>query len=368
MTDEAELRELYDLQLSAELKRRLPRALSLSGKTTEASFHGVIGGKNNEYVNAIQGVFLSPQQFIAEWQAGALREAKERDARHGKHGGDSAAHRIVRLLKTPEVRDYIHIFLTRNFYREYNARVRGKPSQSLWQIWFGSNPLDWGLLITPRLGAQPLGWHNDVSEIRRVQFRYWTIGHVLQTGFVARNRNTLHRVANLDALFDLYQNVFIRDTSSVHARALTERYEGFVRSHKSPLDIPFLIPEFRYGGQDFEHKHRLDFTILSVELGTRIGIELSPWSSHGRVRGKKQIAALGGERAVDAERIRQWEAEMSKRNDYYLTFGVTTLTFMDSALSAPDAVFDKLAPHLEPAPQSTLNPLRVTKELEEYGE
>jgi hypothetical protein len=51
------------------------------GPKEVASVHGIIGGKNNTYVDAIRGVFLFPQQFIAEWTEGALEEARVRRAR-----------------------------------------------------------------------------------------------------------------------------------------------------------------------------------------------------------------------------------------------------------------------------------------------
>lgn len=50
------------------------------GQKQVASFHGIIGSKNNEYVDAIRQVFLSPQQFIAEWTQRALDQAAAWDA------------------------------------------------------------------------------------------------------------------------------------------------------------------------------------------------------------------------------------------------------------------------------------------------
>lgn len=153
---------------------------------------------------------------------------------------------------------------------------------------------------------------------------------------------------DLDALFDLYQHVFIRSAGSRHSSRFAEAYEQYVRAQDHPESVPFLIPEFRYEGATGPHKHRLDFTVLSASRNLKIGIELSPWSTHGRVKGKKKLRAAGGESAVEKEQIKKWEADTAKRNAYFEKFGITTLTFTDTALADIEAAFLEIELYLSP--------------------
>lgn len=353
--------------LTATLRGMVAEALQRSGRESVQSLHGKIGSKNNEYVDAIREKFLSPQQFIDEWMTGALRKAAEWDQTdiqtYGHRYQDHAVHDMIRMLQDPYIREYTELFLERNFYRQYQARVRDKPQDALWEVWFGEKDQEWGLFITPRYDD---GWENDVSHIRRAPFDYWTIEHVLTSGFIVPSRQTIHAVPSLDALFDLYQNVFVRMTRSVYSRRFAQEYEAYVRAHKTPLKVPFLIPEFRYEGIAKDHKHRLDFTILSASKGLKVGIELSPWSTHGRIKKKKAIKKAGGERGLEAERIRLWEKDIEKRNNYFLKFGLTTLTFTDTALKDMPATFAKVIPYLEPANEERASSPEVEHELQQY--
>ncbi|QDV71859.1 topoisomerase II [Botrimarina mediterranea] len=318
------------------------------GTSQVASFHGIIGGKNNTYVDAIREIFLSPSQFIAEWKEGALEEAESRDARdretYGRLYQNAAVHRIIRLLKDPLVNSYVETFLERNFCRQYHARTRVKPEDALWELWFGAKNQEYGLFITPRYDEI---WENDVSEIRRVSFDYWTIEHVLTSGLIVPKKKRIHKIKDLDHLFDLYQDVFIRSTGSSYSKAFGHRYEEYVREQKFPLAVPFMIPEFRYEGASTSHKYRLDFTILSANRGCKVGIELSPWSTHGRVLAKKKLQASGGESAVEKERIRKWEADTTKRNSYFKQYGITTLTFTNSDLKNIHECFANVVEYLQ---------------------
>ncbi len=140
----------------------------------------------------------------------------------------------------------------------------------------------------------------------------------------------------------------VSDKNVVHGDAFAGAYEAFVRAQDHPEQIPFLIPEFRFEGAKGEHKHRLDFTILSASRNLKIGIELSPWSTHGRVRGKKKLVKAGGEAAVEKERIKKWEEDTKKRNAYFERFGITTLTFTNSDFADIGTAFKRLEKYLLP--------------------
>lgn len=350
--------KIDDLTATLESKRR--KAMEAAGydrfeNRDVMSFHAVMGSKNNLYVDSIRQVFLSPQQFISEWKAGALRVATEKDEKnlrlYKKRYQNSAVHRIIAMLQDPTICEYIEIFHERNFYRQYNERIRTKPEDALWELWFGPKNQEYGLFITPRYRNDV--WENDVSEIRRVPFEYWTIGHVLHSGFIDPNRDTVFQVDSIDALFSLFQSVFVRSAGSVYSSRFAQEYEAYVKASADAESIPFLIPEFRFLGTQVDHKHRLDFTILSARNNHKIGIELSPWSTHGRVVGKKKLEKQG-EGAVEAARIAKWEADTAKRNNYFTQYGITTLTFTDSQLADIPGCFKTVKKYLKPSKEQKI--------------
>jgi hypothetical protein len=354
--------------ITEQLEGMRDEVLEAAEYETVGSFHGAIGGKNNTYTDAIREVFLSPDQFIAEWKEGALEQAAEWDQKelekYGRRYQNHAVHDILRLLQIPIVEEYIDLFLERNFYKQHHARVRKKPEDSLWEVWFGPKNQEYGLFITPRYKDDE--WENDVSHIRRAPFEYWTIEHVLTSGFVIPGKERRQEFKSLDDIFSFYQNVVIRSAGSVYGTALAEAYEEFVREQSKPEIIPFLIPEFRFEGSTGPHKYRLDFTILSASQQLKVGIELSPWSTHGKVKGKKKLREAGGEAAIEAEQIKKWESDTKKRNDYFAKFGITVLTFTDSELADMEEVFGQISPYLLPPKRRKGSKPAVRSAIDKY--
>lgn len=275
-----------------------------------------------------------------------------------------AVHDILRLLQDPIIREYIELFLERNFYKQYDARVREKPAEALWEIWIGHKNQEYGLLITPRFKNGE--WENDVSHIRRVEFDYWTIGHVLTTGFVIPHEEKYYQTETLDALLQFYRWAIVRAQGSQYSSGFADEYEKYIRSFDDPRSLPFLIPEFRYEGATGPHMYRLDFAILSAVNHQRIGIELSPWSTHGRVTGKKKLEAESGKGAVEQKQILTWEKDTAKRNDYFTKFGITTLTLTDQKLANIGAAFEGIKRYLGPSIDQRRSNPQVDRAITEY--
>lgn len=344
-----------------------PKVLKKTGRTLD-SLHGVIGGKYNDYIDSVRGQFLSPEQFITEWEAGVLNKVADTDAAQLEHYGevyqDSAAHRILRWLQIPLLRKYMHIFHERNFYRNYKARTRTKPGEDLWEIWMGQTNLEHGLLITPRLAGDE--WENDVSEIRHVKFEYWTIGHVLASGLVIPDEAEQIPFDDAADYLRYFRVNMVKPNASEYGNQMAKLYSRYVLDQDDPELVPLLIPEFRYEGKIVKHKHRLDFALFSAPKSLRLGIELSPWSTHGKIKGIKAIEAGGGKAAVEAKRIEKFESEMGKRNNYFQKFSITTLTFTDKKLKDMDAAFEELKPYLVRQNEGMTSAPDVTRRIEEY--
>jgi hypothetical protein len=140
--DDKEIERLLTEQLDKLRPDAIRVASSVKGRTLSLQgFHAVIGGKNNTYVDSVRTQFEDPEDFLAKWTHGLVGEAKRREELElrfdGRISGSSAAHDLARILQDEVGREYVFKFLTRNFYRQYNARVRHKPADHLWAIWFG---------------------------------------------------------------------------------------------------------------------------------------------------------------------------------------------------------------------------------------
>jgi hypothetical protein len=210
------------------------------------------------------------------------------------------------------------------------------------EVWIGQEHASYGLLVTPRfVGGQ---WENDKSEIRKFPQDYWTIGHVLATGLVVPNDPDKVEFPNVKAYLTFFKNTLVRASGSVHEREVADRYVKYVLAQADPTKVPLLIPEFRYGGVTPKHKYRLDFTVIDPYTMQKVGFELSPWSSHGKLTGTKDKTT----KEINAEALANFEKEMTKHKDYFRKHDVYALIYTDSDLSDPDQLFEEIKRYLVP--------------------
>lgn len=335
LTDEEQRKELI-AQLTEDLNERrdyvLERASDLLDRDiTVSSLHGKIGGKNNDFTNCVEDKFINFQDFYSAW----LNEFNDRCERNEVklHEGGSLSD-LLTLFSDKDIREYTELFLERNFIKNFRARVRNKPEESLWKIWFG-NELVHGLFIAPA-NTPDGGVRIDKSEIRRASYNYWTVGHVMRTGLYDPENEVFYGFTDVDEFLKLYQKILKRLSKSPYEKEVYARYIDYLLSSKDILSEPFLIPEFRYEGPEKKCKYRVDFTVLNPYTFKFVGFELSPSSSHMSVSGikdKKQTE-------VNEELKEKWEKEMHKRNEYLQRYGVTLITFTDSDLQDIDKCFE----------------------------
>ena len=334
MSDRHPALEPLEQKVAEMLPKALERISFLRGREVSVhSLHGLIGGKNNRYTDCVRTQFTDPKDVLAQWLKGLNDDAENR----ARKGWEGSSNRIVALLKDDLLREYTMLFLERNFYRNFLERTRCKPDDEMWSIWFGAGKQVWGLLLTPVLRAGE--WTNDVSEIRRAEYSYWTIGHVLETGLIDPAREKPYTFSDVQALIDFYQSVLKRTSNSQYEEIVYDMYCDYIYASDHVESEPLLIPEFRYGGPKKKHEHRLDFTVLNSHTMTTVGFEISPASSHMSVAG---IKAKKQHEVNEELRIR-WEKEMVKRNDYFQTFGIPIVTFTDGRLQDIDACFSEIS-------------------------
>ncbi|EII3281986.1 topoisomerase II [Vibrio alginolyticus] len=330
-------------RLKAIQDKALIRFEEITGKNSIHSFHAMMGANNNIYVDSMNSVFLDPNDFITRWLEGLTVQVKKRveaDTLKPKSYGVNREFFLMHALQDSVLREYLFLFLTRNFYRNFKERVRSKPNESLWSIWFGSGNLVWGLLISPEMRNDD--WAVDRSEIRRSDFNFWTIRHVMKTGLIDPESNEPVKFKKPDDFIQFYRSVLKRVSNSQYEKAIADRYIDYLKKSDTPYEEPFLIPELRYAGKETKHKYRLDYTILNPYTMELVGFEISPSSTHMAIPKIKDVKKVEMNRDLSLK----WTKEMEKRNDYFSKFGITTITFTDEELKDIDACFATISKYL----------------------
>lgn len=299
--------------MKEQLRVLLPQVLKETGIDSEASINAKIGGKADEFIDLKNEVITSPEHYASLYLdgfSGSLSTSNFRtsfDDMYDLFNASKAA------------QEYMLLFLERSYLKHYDEYSKRRPSADEAEIWIGQNSADYGLLVTPRFvnGA----WENDRSEIRHFKPQYWTIGHVLKTGFVIPGKDDRIPFADLNTYLNFFENVLVRHSKSPHQIALAERYSAYVRTSADPLAVPLLIPELRYEGRAVKHKYRLDFCIIDPMTMQKTGIELSPWSTHGKLTGTKGKT----QKEINAEASANFDKEMKKHKQYFKKHGIFAL-------------------------------------------
>ncbi|TWI20299.1 hypothetical protein [Sphingobacterium siyangense] len=331
-------------QLTEEMNTLLPAVLKKTGFTNVHSLHGKIGGKFDEYIDIQNDVITSSEHFISLWLQGYKQTLLDR---HITAEGGSMIYETYSLLQTHKVfKEYLMLFLRRTYLRNYEALSKKRPSIEDAEIYIGQNNANYGILITPRFVNG--FWENDKSEIRHFKKPYWSIGHIMETGFVIPGKNDKITFRDIPEYLNFFVNVIVRNSGSTYEMQLGELYRDYVLNHARPENIPLLIPEFRYEGIDVAHKYRLDFTIIEPNDLNKIGFELSPWSTHGQLTGTKGMT----QKAINEKAQANFEKEMAKHKNYFKKHGIFSMIYTDEDLKDIPAIFEDMKKYLEPKTSS----------------
>lgn len=174
-----------------------------------------------------------------------------------------------------------------------------------------------------------------MSEIRRANYSYWTIGHILNTGFIDPTSPHPHKFSDIESLMGFYRSILKRVSNSQYEQDIFDRYLDYLQRSQNVYEEPLLIPELRYAGLENKHQYRLDFIILNPHSTKYVGYEISPHSTHMAISGITQKTQT----ILNKELSLKWNKEMIKRNEYFSSFGITTITFTDEQLSNIDECF-----------------------------
>lgn len=330
--------------LTIQIKELEPIVLKLTNSENIHSLNGKYGGKYAEYIDIQNAVIYQAEDFTSLYYQGFLEKLKslKQSASKSKNPNNYYFHNFEYYKKHEEVRTWLNLFLKRTFLRNYDSLSKNRPTVEDSIMWIGQNNASYGLLITPRFKDGQ--WENDKSEIRHFRPRYWTISHILKTGLVIPYQEEKITFNDLEQYLSFFKNTLVRNSGSPHEQEIAKRYCDFVRNADDPGNVPLLIPEFRYGGINPKHEYRLDFTIVNPFNMSKVGFELSPWSTHGEITGIKNK----NQKEINEEAKANFEKEMKKQKSYFRKFGITILVYTDSDLKDYDSIFQDISKHLIP--------------------
>lgn len=339
-------------RIKGELRRILPQALNETEAQSEASLNAKIGSKNDEFFDLKNEVINSPEEFINKWLQGL--KARINSAHSPNHEWI-----YENARKSPSFKKYLMLFLERSYLKHFEELSKNRPDPSNSEIWIGQENANYGLLVTPRF--KDGNWENDQSEIRNFKQGYWTIGHLMETGLVIPGKEKCFKFNDVEQYLMFFTDTLVRNSGSKYEYQLAELYTKFVLSSNVPENIPLMIPEFRYKGLAKKHEYRLDFLIINPYTFSKVGFELSPWSSHGYLSRVKELT----QREVNKMAADNFEKEMKKHRSYFKKYDITTLIYTDEQLNDCEKLFDQeIAIHLNPEKPSTQLSFEVMEEFD----
>jgi hypothetical protein len=206
------LRNKQIAHLSEKINALKDEVLALTGFHNEQSLNATYGGKYADYIDIKNEVIDSPEQFIALYFQGFLRtlEGLGIFAKKGDRYYDAYLH----VKNEKKVQKWLKLFLTRTYLRNYDALSKARPRVEDAEIWIGQKNASYGIFVTPRFNGGK--WENDKSEIRHFKAKYWTIGHIVATGFVIPDENERIQFKDIDQYLSFFRNTLVRNSGSVH--------------------------------------------------------------------------------------------------------------------------------------------------------
>ena len=320
--------KIYELDM---MVKNLQPAVARISERDIRSFNASIGANYQRFCDVKQKTFNSPEElknaYFAGWHNRVLfLKERSKTMEYYTNLPENQEYRVFILYnENITIHNYIHLFLERSFYKYYREYSRNKPPLEE-ILWIGSNDRVLGIGVTPRYRNGY--WENDKSEVRKTLFEYWTIGHILHTGFLEAGKNNRIMFNGLDNLLNFITEFVAKFSCSKYELGLMERYSEYVRAHHSPPTVPLLIPQFRYGGLEKSHQYRLDFLIINPTTQKRYGFELSPYSTHSN--------------------FENYEKDNQKRLDFQNKHDIVCNTLTDAQLRDSDKMFLQIEVFLQP--------------------
>lgn len=70
-------------------------------------------------------------------------------------------------------------------------------------------------------------WTNDRSEIRKANYNYWTIGHIMATGLIDSRSEQPHKFKEPENFLEFYSELIKKTSKSPYEKEICDRYINY---------------------------------------------------------------------------------------------------------------------------------------------
>src|SRR3546814_7922155 len=112
------------------------------------------------------------------------------------------------------VLEWLKLCREHTYRRKYDAVSKKRQGVEEAEMWIGQRNAAYGIFVTPRFKNGV--WENDKSEIRHFKPKYWTVGHILETGFVIPDENERITFNDVEQYLSFFHNTLVRNSGSAH--------------------------------------------------------------------------------------------------------------------------------------------------------
>lgn len=308
----------YDKALKAlehSVIERYTKYCKISDKTDPLkSFHSILGSYADRYTHIKTNEFKSASEYRDAWFQGLIK--------------DNNSER-KKLFKDEILRNYAVLFLERSYLRNIHKYSRLPLKDYDREIYLGKNDACIGIFVSPTNNNDK--WESYKLKGFSAKYEFLTLKQLMYEGYlkgvIINDRFKAEHIhvtkfSDIVAFYDFFKHF----SKSVFENIFIDCYINYLKQQNNWIEIPLLLPEFRWGNQKTYHTYRMDFLIINYYTGERLAIELSPYGTHMdlNTRNNKE----------------QWVYENKKRNDYFLNYRVPTVTFTDYDLKNVQDCFD----------------------------
>lgn len=138
-------------ELTEQINELKIDVLKITGHNSEQSLNGTYGGKYADYIDIKNDVIETPEQFIALYFQGFLRTLEGLGIY--ARPGNAYYNAFIFVKKHKKEQEWLRLFLTRTFLKNYEALSKVRPKVEDAEIWIGQNNASYGILVTPRFRA-----------------------------------------------------------------------------------------------------------------------------------------------------------------------------------------------------------------------
>ena len=232
-------------------------------------------------------------------------------------------------IEEKKVVDCLREYLYKKYNKRYEKFSKIKIRQCDMEMILGDNKKIIGIFTKTQYNGSEY-FSDRLISLTKLTYTYWSIGHLIEEGYVVANESINYdkinnrimlsgvryrKKDNQDVIQYLREFYNKFSTGSKYEPEVIDNYLKYLSglNEENMMKTPLLLREVRLRkNEEVYHQGRLDFLILNYHTGERLGIEISPSSTH---------ADMGKEKYLDYRK---------KMRDFYNLYDLKTLEYTEN--------------------------------------